>query len=238
MKITSQNQVGSNSRYSFVHLVDCVRDAVEILQNTVECMRKACDKLGEDVEVIAIGVTNQRETTVLWDSETGKPLCKAIVWNDSRTRDLVDKICSEKAGGDYSKFREICGLPLSTYFSAVKLRWLIEHSEEVNQAIERGTCMFGTVDSWLIWNLTGGVKGGIHITDVTNASRTMLMNLKTLHWDEDMKKVFDIPSGVKLPTIKSSAEKYGNVEAGIVEDHPMLRGVVISGVSMKFCELG
>ncbi|KAG2382985.1 hypothetical protein C9374_004952 [Naegleria lovaniensis] len=206
------------------------QEPMVILQNTVECMSNACDKLEiDDVEIVAIGVTNQRETTVLWDSETGEPLCRAIVWNDTRTKDLVDSICKEKANGDYSKFRDICGLPLSTYFSAVKLRWMIDHYPEVKKSVERGTCMFGTVDSWLIWNLTGGTKGGIHITDVTNASRTMLMNLQTLQWDEEMLQVFNIPSGVKLPTIKSSAEIYAPIQKDIVQEHPLLSNVVIAG---------
>lgn len=143
---------------------------------------------------------------------------------------MVDSICKERADGDYSKFRDICGLPLSTYFSAVKLRWMIVHYPEVKKAVERGTCMFGTVDSWLIWNLTGGTKGGIHITDVTNASRTMLMNLHTLQWDEEMLKVFNIPSGVKLPTIKSSAEIYGSIQNNIVQEHPLLSNVLLAGV--------
>ncbi|KAL9649628.1 hypothetical protein ABK040_003305 [Willaertia magna] len=213
------------------------QDPMDILRNTIDCMKKACEQYNnnaeEDIEILGIGVTNQRETTILWDSETGLPLCKAIVWNDTRTKDLVDRICKEKAFGDFGKFRQICGLPLSTYFSAVKLKWMIDHYQEVRNAIDRGTCMFGTVDSWIIWNLTGGCKknnsGGKHVTDVTNASRTMLMNLSTLQWDENMFQVFDVPKGVNFPEIKSSAERYGYIDSDIVDNNPILKGVCISG---------
>ena len=166
-----------------------------------------------------MGITNQRETTVVWDGDTGRPLHNAIVWLDTRTQVTVDKIMKEK-GVTADHLKKLCGLPISTYFSALKLRWLLDHIPEVSAC---ANLKFGTVDSWLIYNLTGGDR--THVTDVTNASRTMLMNLKTLDWDDKLLEFFQVPRGV-LPTIKSSSEVYGHLKYSGCE----WSGVPIAGV--------
>lgn len=187
-------------------------DPMEILTNTRECIARGLE--GIDASVVAgVGITNQRETTVVWDSQTGQPLHRAIVWSDMRTSAVVDRIVREN-GGDKDFLRAKCGLPVSTYFSGIKLRWLVDNVPEVRDAIDRGTCMFGTVDSWLIWNLTGGVNGGKHVTDVTNASRTMLMDIHTLQWDRELMKCLGIPDGIRFPEIRSCAEEYGRIADG------------------------
>lgn len=185
---------------------------------------KKLPSLGVKIEDIkAVGITNQRETTVVWDSETGKSLHNAIVWLDTRTRDLVDTLIESTPTKSKDYFQRTCGLPFSTYFSAVKLKWLLENVPEVADASERGTLRFGTIDSWLLYNLTGGCSNnGVHMTDVTNASRTMLMNLKTLQWDKSICSFFGIQSSC-LPQIKSSAQVYGYIDSGA------LKGVAISG---------
>jgi len=156
-------------------------------------------------DIAAVGVTNQRETTVVWDKATGKPVYNAIVWQDTRT----DTICNELAkDGGQDRFRTKVGLPLATYFSGPKIKWILENVPGVKAKAEKGEVLFGNIDAWVIWNLTGGPKGGVHVTDVSNASRTMLMNLETLDWDPDMLKVMGIPRAM-LPTIKASSEKYG-----------------------------
>ena len=156
-------------------------------------------------DIAAVGVTNQRETTVVWDKATGKPVYNAIVWQDTRT----DTICNELAkDGGQDRFRTKVGLPLATYFSGPKIKWILENVPGVRAKAEKGEVLFGNIDAWVIWNLTGGPKGGVHVTDVSNASRTMLMNLETLDWDPDMLKVMGIPRAM-LPTIKASSEKYG-----------------------------
>ena len=156
-------------------------------------------------EICALGITNQRETTVIWNKHTGKPLYNAIVWQDTRT----DKICNllSKEGGQ-DRFRPLVGLPLATYFSGPKIKWLIENNPEIKQSVQKGEALFGTIDSWLIWNLTGGIHGGKHITDVTNASRTMLMNIETLQWENDILDLFGIPHTM-LPEIHPSSDIYG-----------------------------
>lgn len=157
-------------------------------------------------DIRAVGVTNQRETTVVWNRKTGKPVCNAIVWQDTRT----DQICSELAqDGGQDRFRAQVGLPLATYFSGPKIKWILDNVDGARAAAEAGDLAFGTVDTWVIWNLTGGVNGGVHMTDVSNASRTMLMNLQTLDWDPDMLDVMDIPRAM-LPTIRASSDKYGD----------------------------
>ncbi|MFJ4877393.1 glycerol kinase GlpK [Streptomyces sp. NPDC088745] len=153
----------------------------------------------------ALGITNQRETTVLWDRATGKPVHNAIVWQDTRTSAL----CTELGGTDgQDRFRDRTGLPLASYFSGPKAAWLLDHVPGLRHRAERGEIAFGTIDSWLIWNLTGGTRGGVHVTDVTNASRTMLMNLETLQWDPEILSAMRVPEAV-LPEIRSSAEVYG-----------------------------
>jgi glycerol kinase len=165
-------------------------------------------------DLAAVGVTNQRETTVVWDKNTGKPVYNAIVWQDTRT----DLICNElaKVGGQ-DRLRAKVGLPLATYFSGPKIKWILDNVPGAREKAEKGELYFGNMDSWVIWNVTGGVKGGVHVTDVTNASRTMLMNLQTLDWDEENLKLMGIPRSM-LPDIKASSEVYGTgvgVLAGI-----------------------
>ena len=181
-------------------------DPLEIWQATQDVIKGAMEKYKIDVkDIAACGVTNQRETTVVWEKATGKPVYNAIVWQDTRT----DKICNELAAdGGQDRFREKVGLPLATYFSGPKVKWILDNVEGTREKAEKGELLFGNIDTWVIWNLTGGPKGGVHVTDVTNASRTMLMNLETLDWDPDMLKVMDIPRAM-LPAIKASSEVYG-----------------------------
>lgn len=164
----------------------------------------------------AIGITNQRETTLVWNRQTGKPYYPAIVWQDTRT----DKICNMLAeDGGQDRFRKITGLPIATYFSGPKLTWLLNNVPELRTDAKSGKAVFGTIDSWLVWNLTGGTEGGLHLTDVTNASRTLLMDLHTLDWDEGMLSVLDIPRAM-LPQIVSSSKVYGKA-TGVVSDVPV-----------------
>jgi glycerol kinase len=160
-------------------------------------------------DVVSLGIANQRETSVVWDRRTGKPIGRAIVWLDNRTDTLVDELAARP---DAELVPRRCGLPLATYFSAPKLRWLLERHAGLRDRAERGEVLFGTMESWLIWNLTGGPDGGRHVTDVTNASRTMLMNLETLDWDEQLLAFFDIPRAM-LPEIHSSVHDYGTCAA-------------------------
>ena len=183
-------------------------DAAEIWDRTKEVIAaalKQADILGSDLA--AIGITNQRETTVAWDSSTGHPLHNAIVWQDTRTAEYLSTFSSAAAEAITYK----SGLPVAPYFSASKMHWLIENCASVKAAIASGTARFGTVDSWLLWNLSGGTQGGVHFTDVTNASRTLLMNLETLQWDGELLQNFDIPPTV-LPEIKSSSEIYASTD--------------------------
>jgi glycerol kinase len=167
-------------------------------------------------DIAACGITNQRETTVVWERATGKPVYNAIVWQDTRT----DTICNELAkDGGQDRFRAKVGLPLATYFSGPKAKWILDNVEGVRAKAEKGEVLFGNIDTWIIWNLTGGTKGGVHVTDVSNASRTMLMNLETLDWDADMLKVMDIPRAM-LPAIKASSEVYG-CATGALEGIPV-----------------
>lgn len=185
-------------------------DATQIWQNLGRVMPEAMREAGVSAEQIAaLGIANQRETTVLWDRHTGKPVAPAIVWQDTRTDEVVDRL-REQPGAETVQQRS--GLPLATYFSAPRVRWLLENVAGLADRSERGDVLFGTVESWLIWNLTGGVDGGIHVTDVTNASRTLLMNLETLDWDEQLLSLFDIPRAM-LPQIRSSTETYGVTSA-------------------------
>jgi glycerol kinase len=156
-------------------------------------------------QLSALGITNQRETTVLWDRKTGEPVHNAVVWQDTRTADL----CAE-LGGDagQDRFRDRTGLPLASYFAGPKVAWLLDNVPGLRQRAENGDIAFGTVDAWLIWNLTGGTDGGKHVTDVTNAGRTMLMNLETLQWDQSILDAMNVPAAV-LPEIRSSSEVYG-----------------------------
>ncbi|XP_058728889.1 glycerol kinase-like [Vicia villosa] len=192
-------------------------DPMEILESVKVCITKAVDKATADGFNVskglkAIGITNQRETTLVWSKSTGAPLHNAIVWMDVRTASVCRRLEKELSGGR-THFVETCGLPISTYFSALKLLWLMENVDAVKEAIKKNDALFGTIDTWLIWNLTGGVKGGLHVTDVSNASRTMLMNLKSLNWDESTLKTLEIPPEI-LPKIISNSEIIGNVATG------------------------
>ena len=181
-------------------------DAVEIWDNTRQVIGLALGKANATgVDLAAIGITNQRETTVVWDRASGEPVHHAIVWQDTRTADLVAQLGGQD-GPD--RFKEICGLPLATYFAGPKVRWILDHVEGARERAEAGELLFGTIDSWLVWNLTGGADGGIHVTDVTNASRTMLMDLRTLSWSAELCEAIGVPQAM-LPEIRSSSEVYG-----------------------------
>ena len=196
-------------------------DPAEIWRNTEEVIATALANAGlAPRDLAAAGITNQRETTVLWDRLTGKPLHNALVWQDTRVDDLVAALARD---GGQDRFRTATGLPLASYFSGLKLRWLLDNVPGARAKAEAGEALFGTVDSWLVWQLTGGPVNGLHITDVTNASRTQLMNLATLDWDDDLLCVFDVPRSV-LPRIIASSEIYGTASVGA------LAGVNIAGI--------
>jgi len=181
-------------------------DPMEVWASTQAVIAGALEKAHVDAkDLAAIGVTNQRETTVVWDKNTGKPVYNAIVWQDTRT----DLICNElaKVGGP-DRLRAKVGLPLATYFSGPKIKWVLDNVPGAREKADKGELYFGNMDSWVIWNVTGGVNGGVHVTDVSNASRTMLMNLETLDWDEENLKLMGIPRSM-LPDIKASSEVYG-----------------------------
>uniref|UniRef100_A0A673ZAG6 glycerol kinase n=1 Tax=Salmo trutta TaxID=8032 RepID=A0A673ZAG6_SALTR len=189
-ELLSHHQVEINQSFPKEGWVE--EDPKEILQSVYECMERTCEKLTQlnvDISNIkAIGVTNQRETTLVWDKETGEALYNAIVWLDLRTQSTVERLINKTPGRNKNHLKHKTGLPISTYFSAVKLRWLMDNVDEVAEAVLTHRAMFGTVDSWLIWCLTGGKSGGVHCTDVTNASRTMLFNIHTLDWDPELCK--------------------------------------------------
>ncbi|MFI7029959.1 glycerol kinase GlpK [Microbispora rosea] len=181
-------------------------DAVEIWRNLERIGPEALAQAGIGPgEVAAVGIANQRETAVLWDRRTGVPVAPAVVWQDTRTDTLVDELSRRP---DAHVVRERCGLPLATYFSAPTVRWLLDSTDGLRERAERGDVLFGTMESWLIWNLTGGPDGGVHVTDVTNASRTLLMNLRDLDWDPVLLGFFGIPRAM-LPQIRPSSETYG-----------------------------
>jgi glycerol kinase len=193
----------------------------EILDNTKEVIGAALGRanLGAS-DLAAVGITNQRETTVVWDRRTGEPLYNAIVWMDTRTDQLVARYAQE---GGQDRFRAVTGLPLSTYFSGLKLLWILQNVDGARAKAEAGDALFGTIDTWLTWNLTGGTQGGAHVTDVSNASRTQLMNLDTCDWDSGMLHEFNIPRNM-LPEVVASSEVYG--EIGIAP----LRGTKLAGM--------
>jgi glycerol kinase len=196
-------------------------DPVEIWNNTREVIGTALSRANVTRhDVVAIGITNQRETTVVWDRTTGKPVYNAIVWQDTRTQSIVDRL----AEGNTDRYKDRVGLPLATYFSGTKIAWILENVDGARARAEVGDLMFGTTDSWVLWNLTGGTRGGIHATDVTNASRTLLMNLETLDWDEEILSDFGVPRAM-LPEIRSSSEIFG-----IAASESLLREVPIAGI--------
>ncbi|WP_242887809.1 glycerol kinase GlpK [Actinomadura litoris] len=181
-------------------------DPLEIWRNLERIAPEALAQAGATADqVVAVGIANQRETTVLWDRLTGVPVGRAIVWQDTRTAALVDEL-ARAPGAAAVPGRS--GLPLATYFSAPRVRWGLDHTPGLRERAERGEVLFGTMESWLIWNLSGGVDGGVHVTDVTNASRTLLMDLRTLAWDDDLLAFFGVPRAM-LPEIRSSSETYG-----------------------------
>jgi len=193
-------------------------DPLEILRRTEEVIAGALEQRGlRAPDLAAVGITNQRETTVLWERKTGKPMANAIVWQDTRVAEDVARFASE-AGQD--RFRPQTGLPLSTYFSSLKLRWLLDNIPGARERATGGELLFGNIDTFLLWNLTGGPKGGVHVTDVTNASRTQLLNLKTLDWDAEILAAFDIPRAV-LPEVRSSSEVYGEATVGAIAGVPV-----------------
>ena len=196
-------------------------NAEEIWQCTREVIADATAKGGvRPADLAAIGITNQRETTVVWNRRTGKPVAHALVWQDTRVADYVAEL--SKSGGQ-DRFRDKTGLPLTTYFSGLKIRWILEHVKGVRELAEAGDVLFGTIDTFLVWHLTGGPTGGIHITDVTNASRTQLMDLKTLSWDREILATFGIPDAM-LPQIRSSSEVYAHAKVHGLKD------VAIAGI--------
>jgi glycerol kinase len=196
-------------------------DPDEIWRRTQEVIHEAMSAKGlRAKDLAAVGITNQRETTVLWDRKSGRPIYNAIVWQDTRVEDAVAEF-SRNGGQD--GFREKTGLPVATYFSALKIRWMLKNVPGARDAADTGELFFGNIDSFLAWKLTGGVQGGIHVTDVTNASRTQLMNLSTLDWDWELLEIFDIPKSM-LPKIVSSSEVYRECQVDAI------RGVPIAGI--------
>ncbi len=196
-------------------------DPLEIWRNTQEVIGLALSRA--DItrhDIAAVGITNQRETAVVWDKNTGKPVYNAIVWQDTRTQSIVDRL----ADGDPDRYKSIVGLPLATYFSGTKIVWILENVDGAREKAEAGDLLFGTTDTWVLWNLTGGIDGGVHATDVTNASRTLFMDLETLSWREDILADFGVPASM-LPEIRSSSEVYGTVESS-----SLLRETPIAGI--------
>lgn len=195
-------------------------DPEEIWSTQAGVAVEAITKAGiESINIAGIGITNQRETTIIWNRKTGKPIYNAIVWQDRRTADLCDEL--NKQDGLSDLIRHKTGLVIDAYFSATKIRWILDHVDGAKELAEAGKLAFGTIDSWLVWNLT---RGKLHITDVTNASRTMLFNIHTLSWDEELLRIFDIPANM-LPEVRSSSEVYG-VTAGHLGP-----GIPIAGIA-------
>ncbi len=197
-------------------------DPMEVWDRTQDVIKGALADAGATAaDIAAVGITNQRETTVVWDKNTGQPYCNAIVWQDTRT----DKLIKEFEGGvGQNRFRDKVGLPLATYFSGPKVRWILDNVPGVKEAAEKGDAIFGNMDTWVIWNLTGGAKGGVHVTDVTNASRTMLMNLDGLRWSDSITKAMGVPKSM-LPEIRPSSDIYGYT----TEDGPFGGKIPVSG---------
>jgi glycerol kinase len=196
-------------------------DALEILRRTQEVIGEALAQRSlRPTDLAAIGITNQRETTVVWERATGKPVANAIVWQDTRVAEDVTRLA--RSGGQ-DRFRAQTGLPLSTYFSSLKLRWILQNVPGAREQAAAGELLFGNIDTFLVWNLTGGPKPGVHVTDVTNASRTQLLNLKTLDWDAELLASFEIPRAM-LPEVRSSSEVYGTATL------PAISGVPVAGI--------
>lgn len=206
----------------FPHAGWVEHDPIEIWANTREVIGSALSSANlTRHEIASVGITNQRETTVIWDKNTGQPVYNAIVWQDTRTQSIVDELSGAEGP---ERFKRRVGLPLATYFSGTKIKWILDNVEGVRERAEAGDLLFGTTDSWLVWNLTGGTEGGVHITDVTNASRTLFMDLETLQWDDEILEIFGVPKSM-LPEIKSSSEVYGKVHG-----RQLLREVPVAGI--------
>jgi glycerol kinase len=194
-------------------------DPKEIMTRTNEVVDAGLKKAGiKASDLAAVGITNQRETTVVWDRNTGEPVYNALVWQDTRTQDIVTGLSKD---GGQDRFREVTGLPLATYFSGTKVKWVLDNVEGARAKAEAGDLAFGNIDTWVIWNITGATDGGRHVTDVSNASRTMLMSLETLDWDEGQLKAFGIPRSM-LPEIRPSSEVYGTAKG-------TLAGIPVAG---------
>ena len=193
-------------------------DPTEIWTTTQEVLGGALRSGGlRREQIVALGITNQRETTVVWERATGRPVYNAIVWQDTRTDQMVNELANT---GGLDRFRARTGLPLATYFSGPKVRWILDNVHGARTAAENGELLFGNIDSYLIWWLTGGPDGGVHVTDVTNASRTMLMSLDTLAWDAELLDAFGVPA-VMLPEIRASSEVYGHLTFGLLGGVPL-----------------
>uniref|UniRef100_A0A1A9VGC9 Probable glycerol kinase n=1 Tax=Glossina austeni TaxID=7395 RepID=A0A1A9VGC9_GLOAU len=219
------HQLDVNSFYPKEGWVE--QDPIEIYEVVKKCINVTMDefqKKGKELkDLVAVGITNQRESSVVWDRDTGKPLYNAIIWLDNRTSVTVDQLVASIPNNskNIEYLKPLCGLPLSPYFSALKLRWLRDNADSVRKAMDEGNAMFGTIDTWLIYNLTGGARnGGLHLTDVTNASRTMLMNIETLQWDRHLLDFFGLPNSI-LPDILSSSELYGYVKETKIQGVPI-----------------
>lgn len=200
-------------------------DPLELVSSVETCVEEAVKQFESEGhsrhDIKGIGITNQRETTVVWDHETGEPLCNAIVWTDTRSQDIVSEL-KERPGA--SQLQQLCGLPLSTYSSSTKLLWMLAHVPAVKDAFERGTLAFGTVDSWLVYRLNGGHQHNVFVSDPTNASRTMFMNLETLRYDNTLLDFFGIRGRIHLPTIvpSSDAHAYGAISYGVLSGVPIM----------------
>jgi glycerol kinase len=218
-RIVSQAQEEHAQIYPSAGWVE--HDPEEIWRRTQDVIQRAMNqRVLQPKDLAAIGITNQRETTILWNRLSGQAVCNAIVWQDTRVEGMVSEFAQQ---GGIDRFRAKTGLPLSTYFSALKIRWILDNIRDARQQAEAGELLFGTVDSYLMWRLTGGVNGGLHLTDVTNASRTQLMNLATLDWDAEILAAFGIPRNI-LPRIASSSELFGEAKLDCIS------GVKIAGV--------
>ncbi|HEX2174691.1 MAG TPA: glycerol kinase GlpK [Nocardioidaceae bacterium] len=198
-------------------------DPIEVWNNTREVIGGALARANlNSSHISALGITNQRETAVVWERSTGKPVYNAIVWQDTRTQKICDELAAQGGGAD--RYKDTVGLPLATYFSGPKVRWILDNVEGARERAENGELLFGNMDTWVIWNLTGGADNqGVHVTDVTNASRTMLMDLDSLSWDEGIAADMGVPASM-LPEIRSSSEVYGECRPGV------LRGVPVAGI--------
>ncbi|RZU61349.1 glycerol kinase GlpK [Zhihengliuella halotolerans] len=197
-------------------------DAAEIWTNVREVVGQALSRANltrHDID--SVGITNQRETAVVWDRNTGEPVYNAIVWQDTRTQGIVDELAAD---GGTDRYKDRVGLPLATYFSGTKIKWILDNVDGARERAEAGDLMFGTTDSWVLWNLTGGTNGGVHATDVTNASRTLFMNLDSLTWNEEILADFGVPVSM-MPEIRSSSEVYGHVAGS-----QLLREVPVAGI--------